>query len=138
MPEGYHVFRSRTYGVWFLVRGFLVDGDPGPAVQNFKQGLRIYPLAKADNPPAMEFINVSGKYNNTIHSNDFQFFEDLNSLVQEEHDDAISRETRGRLALLGIIKGQPFEPEQRLRKILNEAALIGATIARSISWRSRD
>jgi len=138
VPEGYHIYRSRTYGVWFLVRGFLVDGDPGPAVQNFKQGLRIYPLAKADNPPAMEFINVSGKYHNTIHSNNFQFFEEINALIQEEHDDAISRETRGRLALLGIIKGQPFEPDERLRRILNEAALIGATIARSVSWRSRD
>ena len=138
VPEGYHVYRSRTYGVWFLVRGFLVDGDPGPAVENFKQGLRIYPLAKADNPPTMEFINVSGKYHNTIHSNNFGFFEEINALIQEEHDDAISRETRGQLALLGIIKGQPFEPDQRLREILNEAALIGAAISRSVSFRSRD
>ena len=138
VPEGYHVYRSRTYGVFFLVRGFLVDGDPGPAVENFKQGLRIYPLAKADNPPTMEFINVSGKYHNTIHSNNFGFFEEINALIQEEHDDAISRETRGQLALLGIIKGQSFEPDQRLREILNEAALIGAAISRSISFRSRD
>ena len=28
VPDGYHVFRSRTYSVWFLVRGFLVNGDP--------------------------------------------------------------------------------------------------------------
>jgi hypothetical protein len=56
----------------------------------------------------MEFINVSGKYHNTIHANNFQFFEEINTLVQEEHDDSISGETRGRLAQLGIIKGQPF------------------------------
>jgi hypothetical protein len=138
VPDGYHVYQSRTYGVWFLVRGFLVEGDPGPAVQNFKQGLRIYPLTKVDNPPAMEFINVSGKYHNTIHANNFQFFEEINTLIQEEHDDSISRETRGRLAQLGIIKGRPFEPDERLRNILNEAALIGATLARSMSFRSRN
>jgi len=138
VPDGYYVCRSRTYGVWFLVRGFLVDGDPGPAVKNFMQGLRIYPLKELENPPEMEFIKVSGVPHNTIHSNDFHFFEEINALIQEEHDDAISRESRGRLALLGIIKGQPFEPDQRMHKILNEAAMIGATISRSISWASRD
>ena len=138
VPDGYHVYQSRTYGVWFLVRGFLVEGDPGPAVKNLKEGLRIYALAKADNPPAMEFINVSGKYHNTIHANNFQFFEEINTLIQEEHDDSISRETRGRLAQLGTIKGRPFEPDERMRNILNEAALIGAAAARSMSFRSRD
>ena len=62
----------------------------------------------------------------------------MSALIQEEHDDAIDPETRGRLALLGIIKGQPFEPDERMRKILNDAALIGAAIARSVSWRARN
>lgn len=138
VPDGYHVYQSRTYGVWFIVRGFLVEGDPGPAVNNFEQGLRIYPLEKADKPPEMEFINVSGVPNSTIHSNDYHFFEELNAVIQAEHDDALSREARGRLALLGITKGQPFEPDQRLHKILSEAAVLGAAITRSMSWASRD
>lgn len=138
VPNGYHVYRSRTFGVWFVVRGFLVDGDPGPAVENFMQGLKIYPLKEADNPPNMEFVKVSGVPHNTIHSNDYHFFEEINALIQEEHNESISRESRGRLALLGIIKGRPFAPDQRMRKILNEAAMIGAAISRSISWASRD
>ena len=32
VPEGYHVFRSRTFGNTFGTRGFLVNGDPGPGV----------------------------------------------------------------------------------------------------------
>ena len=138
VPDDYFVYRSRTYSVWFLVRGFLVDGDPGPAVKNLMQGLRIYPFDKRNNPPEMEFINASGIPHNTIHANNYQFFEELNTVIQEEHEDAISREARGKLALLGIIKGQPFEPDQRLCKILNEAALIGAATSRSMSWASRD
>lgn len=138
IPDGYHVFRSRTYGVWFFLRGFLVDGDTGPAVASIKKHLRIYPLAKAVKPATMEFINVSGNAHNTIHSNDFHFFEELNSLIQIEHGDAISPEARGRLALLGIVKGQSFRPTDRLRKILDEAASVGATIARAITFASRD
>ena len=137
-PDGYHVFRSKTYGVWFIVRGFLVDGDTGPAVASFKKHLRIYPLSQADNPPAMRFKNTSGKYNNTIHANDYHFFEELHSLIQEEHEDAISPEARGRLALLGIVKGRPFAPDERMRATLDEAAWVGATIARSMSFAARD
>lgn len=138
IPDGHHVFRSRTYGVWLLMRGFLVDGDPGPAVANLRKHLRIYPHSKADNPPEMEFINVSGKVHNTIHPNDFHFFEELDSLIQAEPADAISPEARGRLALLGIVKGQPFKPDARMHDILNEAAWVGAAIARSMSFASRD
>jgi len=138
IPDGYHVFRSQTYGVWFLMRGFLVDGDPIPAAASIKKHTRIYPLAKLDNPPVMEFINASGKAHNTIHANDFHFFEELNSLIQEEHKEAIDTDAKGRLALLGIVKGQPFKPDKRMRDTLNEAALVGATIARSISFASRD
>jgi hypothetical protein len=138
VPEGYHVYHSKTYGVWFLLRGFLVDGNTAPAVANIKKHLRIFPLAKSSKPPVMEFKNVSGMEHNTIHANDFYFFEEINSLIQKEHDDAIDADKKGRLALLGIVKGQPFNPDKRLRNTLNEAALVGATIARSMSFASRD
>ena len=73
----------------------------------------------------MVFKNASGIFNNTVHANDFHFFEEINSLIQEEPISAISPEARGRLALLGIEKGKPFKPDQRMRAILNEAALVG-------------
>ena len=71
VPEGYHVFKSPTYGNCFGTRGFQVNGDPKPGVDSIKQHLRIYPLAQAANPPATNFVNVSGKAFNTIHAMDF-------------------------------------------------------------------
>jgi len=137
-PKGVHVFHSKTYGVWFLLRGFLVDGETGPAVASIRKQLRIFPLAQADNPPTMNFKNVSGDFHNTIHANNFHFFEELNALIQAEHAHAIDPDARGRLALLGIVKGQPFDPDPRMRAILDEAAWMGAAIARSVSFASRD
>ena len=69
--DGYHVFRSKTYNVCFIMRGFLVNGDTGPVVASFKKHLcvSIYPLAQADKAPAMEFKNISGKFHNIIHAN---------------------------------------------------------------------
>ena len=137
-PEGYHVYRSKTYGVWFLLRGYLVNGDPKPAVDNIKNNLKIYPLSQADNPPEMEFTNLSGVSHNTIHSNNYEFFEEINELIQEEHIDAIDASKKGRLALLGIIKGKPFIVDEELKNTLNEAALVGAGIARTISYASKE
>lgn len=125
VPEGYHVFHSKTYGVWCFLRGFLVDGKTGPAVASFKAHLKIYPFSRAGDPPAMEFKNVSGKVHNTIHANDLAFFYEPDALIQEEHDDAISPEARGRLAMPGIIKGRPFEPGDDVRQTLDEAARVG-------------
>ncbi len=138
VPEGYFVYRSKTYGVWLILRGFLVDGDPAPAVKNIKEKLRIYPLSKVKAPTSVEFINASGKVHNTIHSNDFHFFEEINSLIQSEHEDAIDPVSKGRLALIGIEKGKKFAPDERLRKTLNEAALVGATISRALTYASID
>jgi hypothetical protein len=136
-PEGYFVFRSRTFSVGYATRGFLVDGDPGPAVENVKQHLRVYPLAQAADPPAPTFINVSGAAINTIHSADFAFFEEINEVVQEEPADAMDPETLGLLASIGIEKGKPFAPDARMKRILSEAAQVGHATARALTFRTR-
>lgn len=137
-PEGYHVYRSKTYSVWLGARGFLVNGDPAPAVNSIKQTLKIYPLSSAANPPEVEYISATGKIHNTIHSNDYHFYEEINSLIQEEHEDAIDVVDKGRLALIGIEKGKEFSPDRRMRELMNEAAIVGATIARALSFASVD
>ena len=58
-PEGYFTYRSATFGNWLLWRGFQVDNDPAPAVKSMKQHIRIYPLARRDNPPQQQFVNLS-------------------------------------------------------------------------------
>ncbi len=137
VPKGYFVLRSRTFGNTLLMRGFLVNGDPKPAVDNYKKGLRVYPLAQAANPPTMTFVNASGKSFNTIHAVDFSFFEALNHVVQEEPADATDPETLGLLASIGIMKGQPFVPDARMKQILAEAASVGNATARALVFRPR-
>ena len=64
--RGYFVVTSPTYRVGFGVRGFKVDGKTDQAVALMKQ-IKVYPLAQASSPPAMEFLNGSGKAIDTIH-----------------------------------------------------------------------
>ncbi len=138
VPDGYHVLHSRTYGNWMFFRGFIEDGDLRPAVENAKAHLRVYPLDQAANPPAMNFINISGAVLNTIHANDASFFEEVAAVVQEEPLEAVDPETRGLLASIGIQKGKPFAPDARMRQILAEAAAVGNATARAIAFNTRD
>jgi hypothetical protein len=134
VPEGYFVLRSPTYNHWFILRVF---GEAEAAVASVKKSLRIYPLAKAANPPQMKFVNLSGKLFNTIGAIDFSFYEDVNTVVQEEPNAAMDPETLGLLASIGIEKGKPFKPDARMKKILTEAAVVGNITARALAYKSR-
>jgi hypothetical protein len=136
-PKGYFVFKSPTLGNWFMTRGFLVNGDPAPAVESIKKHLRIYPLAQGTSPHVPTFVNVSGKAFNTTHSMDFSFYDEVNQVVQEEPSNAIDPETSGLLASIGIEKGKPFEPDERMKKILTESAAVGQATARALAYRTR-
>jgi len=138
VPQGYFVFRSPTFGNVYFWRGFVENGSTRTAVENTKKFAKVYPLSQAKNPPTMKFVNVSGKAFNTIHANDFHFYEELNHIVQEEPNEALNPETLGLLASIGIEKGKPFAPDARMKKILTEAAAVGNATARALTFRPRD
>ena len=136
IPEGYFVVRPRTYRVWIFLRASIADGVPA-AVKLVKENLKIYPLSQKENPPPMEFFNGSKKAFNTIHANNFHFYEEINALIQEESMEMLDPETCGLLAAIGIVKGQPFNPDERMKRLLTEAVAIGNATARAIVWYPR-
>ena len=135
VPEGYHVAHTNTYGNWVIWRGFQVDGSAKPAVDATKNSFRVYPLSQKDNPPEMSFVNVSGQFVNTIHRMDYMIFEEMNEGVQAEPSDGENPEILGALDSIGIKKGQPFNPDARMQKILTAAANAGAVTVKTI-WSS--
>lgn len=137
IPEGYIVINSPTYRNWLLLRAFVINGDLKASVDVFKKNFNCYPLAQADNPPEQKFVDLSGKQFNTIHANDYHFFEELNEVVQYEPADAFNPELVGLFASIGIKKGQPFAPDEPMQKLLTEAAAIANASARAICFRPR-
>jgi len=139
IPEGYFVLKTRTYRHWLLLRIHVQEGQATKqAVDQFKKSFRIYPLAQVKTPEATEFINLSDKQYNTIHANNSEFYNELNEVIQYEPADAYDPEILGLAGSLGMKKGQPFEPDARMQKILSEAAAIGNASARTILFRSRN
>lgn len=137
VPEGYHVVRSSTYGNWLVFRAFLVDGSSKPGVDSVKKSLRIYSLSNAANPPAMKFVNASEIPANFVAPGDYSFWGLLNQVIQEEPAEGSDATTLGLFASIGIVKGRAFEPDDRMKEILTDAANIGAVTARTIAFKIR-
>lgn len=139
LPQsGYFVVQSPSYVNLLVLRGFLVDGKPDAASKMFREGVKIYSLSKAANPPKMEFFNGSRVPFNTVHANDFEFYEEVNHVIQKEPLELFDPELRGVAAAIGIRKGKPFAPDERMRKILTESVAVGNATSRSIAFRNRD
>ena len=137
IPEGYFVAKTPTYRNLCFFRAFPKNGDLAGAVAGLKSKFRMYPLSQAANPPEQKFVNLSGKQINTVHANDFHFYEEINQVIQYEPADAFPPELVGVLASIGIKKGQPFSPDARMKKILTEAVAVGNATARAISFAPR-
>jgi hypothetical protein len=157
LPDsGFHVSHAQTTRVVVLGRAFMVDNDPSVPVEAIRNGFRISPyvpgaqgtavasflagdapLGAASPVPETRFVEGSGTSFNTIPPNDFSYWETVNSAVQREPAGAGEPELMGLLAAVGIVKGKPFNPDARLRKILQDAVAVGNATARTISFAPR-
>jgi hypothetical protein len=137
VPRTKYAIRSRTFGVWAAFRAPMVEGTTKWAVRNFKERLKGYPLKEAKRPPPNQFVDISGMPVQTIPPDDFGLFELIDALVQEEPNASQDPELLGVLAAIGIEKGRKFEPDARMKAILEEAAMVGSATARALLFRSR-
>jgi hypothetical protein len=154
LPEGgYFVAHAKTNHVIYAARAFLEDNDPKPAVENIKANLKFYayvpgswgtPIAEAlegtvrlapePTVPEMKFIEATGVSFNTIPPSDFGFFEMINANVQNEPATSYDVELAGQLAAIGIVHDKEFAPDERMKRILTDAAAAGQAAGRALNW----
>jgi len=136
IPTGYIVKKSKTFGHWLAMRGFMKNFEHASVVKNMKDHFRLYPLGSE--PKEVNWVNTAMKDFNTLHAQDATFFDEVNITVQEEPNSAEDPEIIGLLAAIGIQKGKEFAPDDRMKKILADAAKVGTATQRSIIWHNRD
>jgi hypothetical protein len=157
LPDsGFHVFHARTTRVTAIGRAFMVDNDPSVPVEAIRNGVRLSryvpgaqgtavgtflagraPLGAAPAVPEGRFVELSGAAFNTIYPNDFGYWELVNELVQQEPPGSGDPELLGLLAAVGIVHGKPFKPDARMRKILEDAVVVGNATARTVTFAPR-
>jgi hypothetical protein len=157
LPDGFNIARARTSLVIWFARSFLENNDPKPVAESIRKFTKVYPyeaggvgtpiadflsgkakLGKVTPPSPTVFHEGTGKVMNTIPPNDFSFYEMLNEVVQQEPAGSLDPELMGPVAAIGIIKGKPFAPDARMKKILTEALALANATSRTLFMAPRD
>jgi hypothetical protein len=133
IPDGYHVVKSPTHGVFVFLRAFLVDGKTDQGVALLEKS-KIYPLAKINNPPKMKFPNLSGVLLPGDFPRDLDYFKNLADFINYETVDREDFAMRGLLAGIGIVKGKPFKPDADTKALLDKAGKVGFKMAANIDY----
>ncbi|MGP3633645.1 hypothetical protein ACTU45_09805 [Streptomyces sp. 24-1644] len=85
------------------------------SIGSFHQGKAPLAITPAD-PPA--FTEGTGLVINTLPPNDYSYYELLNTLVQEQPAGSGGLEAGGAFREIGIAKGHEFNPDTRMRGLL--------------------
>ena len=125
IPDGFNVGRGTTYRLLNLLRALPAHGDLAGAIE-FVKTVRIYPLGREDAPePTWVDLDTSVDYSPAAIEQGIEYWRTLSELIENEPPNPAYRSAYGDLAELGIVKGRPFEPDDRMIDILARAAQIG-------------
>jgi len=87
----------------------------------FVKQMKIYPLAKADNPPKMKFVDLYDVLLEMTPVLDRSIYKEIDEMIQEEVVEEQSLAMMGLLARIGIRKGEPYEPDAKVQAIFDKA-----------------
>jgi hypothetical protein len=135
VPSGYYVYRSGTNHVFVFLRAFYQDPKNLAPPVNLIQQSKIYPLNNKSAANAMTFPDASGVPLNMLPFSDGSAFDELKTLLDTEPSSVASSDWLGMLATLGIVKGQPFNPDPKTRAILDHAAKTGYKMSRVVGFQ---
>lgn len=126
-PQGYHVSRANSFKNLFAIRALPVGGNIPKAVEALRS-VKVYPLASAAKPQVLAVVDTSDKAldsSSLAWEDNLQFWEQLSKIIQAEPVIKEYLPMYGLLGTLGIEKGKPFQPDARMKSILERAAKAG-------------
>ena len=137
--SGYYVHRASSNRQIVGARSLPVNGDVKGAKERLKT-IKVYPFNKTANWSEPSWLDVTGKVQDTTPvawEGNIQFWEVLHKTVESEPSYSGYHNYYGELAALGIEKGKHFRPDDRMKRILEEAAKCGNAQMRVQSFGDR-
>ncbi|MED7953986.1 DUF1254 domain-containing protein [Streptomyces sp. BE303] len=132
--EGLRVLTSTGTNIMFGFR--TLDPDPGRS-RELVDAVRLYPHGQRDSASATRIVSPDGRPWSGDQPRGLAYWERLHAIYQDEVVDERDRFFLAMLKQLGIEKGRPFAPDERLVRILTRAAAAGELMARANSFAKR-
>jgi hypothetical protein len=122
--EGYLVYETDTYEYGFSFRPRLYNDATDKDAGDYAQGVKIYYLFEADNPPPTRHLDATEKSYDSLPYYNYTFYEDIDHVVQNNPIRTQDKAMVSLLKDLGIVKGKPFDPTDRQKEALHEGLLL--------------
>ncbi|MDO9412292.1 MAG: DUF1254 domain-containing protein [Pseudolabrys sp.] len=137
IPAGYFAARATTNRVLVLIRAIPPGGDNNKA-NALIQTVKAYPLSKTAGWKEPTWKRLpGGDFTPLRWETNFQYWQVLKDIIDLEPAYEAYRSYYGELAGLGIVKDQPFAPDERMTGILEKAAAMANAQMRVQSFADR-
>lgn len=128
IPSGYQVAHANTYQVYSITRVPLSDKMSAEKASALLQQIKTYPLS--DPSFKKHFVLMGdpakgGKEFRLYRQQGMEYWKQINEVVQDIEIEERDRYALSMLREIGIEKGRPFAPDNRLKDILIQAERIG-------------
>ena len=100
-----------------------IETDPEKS-KRLMASLKVYPWSKRNNPPPTKITPNAGRWWKCNSPRGMKFWRLLSDYINREPIEERDRFFIAMLKPLGIEKGKPFNPTERQKKILMEAAYV--------------
>lgn len=133
--SGFRAVQSATNGIFWGTR--ILNANPEEEAEILK-GIKVYSHSDGDNPVAVNIISPpEGIKWLGNQPRGMAYWERLAEFIDREPVQERDRLIMAMLKPLGIEKGKPFNPDDRQKKILLEAAIVGEAMAKANSFHKR-
>jgi hypothetical protein len=138
-PAVYRVANSPSNTMLVGIRSLPVKGDVAGAIARIKT-VKVHPLKATPNWPEIKWLDLTPIPQDTTPlawENNIEFWRELYEVIDSEPPNPRFHNMYGELAVLGMEKGKPFNPDTRMTGILEEAAKVGNAQMRVESFGDR-
>ena len=134
-PDEYIVVNNPSNIVYFGIRALQPDPEAADALL---RSFNIYSYTDRENPQQQVFIEVGPDVSwGGWQPRGMAYWTTLKDILEREVIADRDRLVVSMLDSLGLRKGQPFEPDERQRRLLKEAAVVGEAMAKAITFDKR-
>ena len=126
--EGYYVSRSATNHIFLGLRALAPSLEESMALA---KAMQAYPYSERENPTMSRLINPEGQEWQGHQPRGIEYWERLADILETEPVESRDSMIMAMLRPLGIGHGLSFDPDERTRRILTEATLVGEAMARA-------
>lgn len=134
IADGFKVFQSSTNSLLLGIR--LMPEERELRIEILKK-IAIYPYAERSNPKPRGYITPNGKPWLAAQPRRMDYWQRLADIINREPVFERDRFFVAMLKPLGIEKGKPFKPDERQKKLLTQATVVGEAMAKANNFAKR-